>query len=92
MGIKIDINESSKGKVNEYKIFHDGPYGGQGGSNWNDMPKVIVNGPLTAIEIRSDEEIDAIRARYGIFFYLNNDTKGSCSCTNPVDKTWDNFE
>ena len=31
------------------------------------MPKVIVNGPLTAIEIRSDEEIDAIRARYEIF-------------------------
>ena len=39
------------------------------------MPKVIVNGPLTAIEIRSDEEIDAIRARYGIFFNLNKNLK-----------------
>ena len=48
------------------------------------MPKVIVNGPLTAIEIRSDEEIDAIRARYGNVFYLNNDTKGSCNFTNTV--------
>ena len=58
--VKSDIIENSLKSVIE-----DGPYGGNGGSHWTDGNGVNLNGQITAIELRSGSEIDAIRARYG---------------------------
>lgn len=46
-------------------VIEDGPYGGYGGIPWTDGSGVNRNGYITAIEIRAQSEIDAIRARYG---------------------------
>ena len=51
----------AKGKY----VVEDGPYGGDGGGAWTDGSGVNINGHVTAIELRSGSEIDAIRARYG---------------------------
>ena len=44
-------------------VVEDGPYGGSGGGAWTDGGGVNINGHITAIELRSGSEIDAIRAR-----------------------------
>ena len=58
--VEIDIIKNALKSVIE-----DGPYGGNGGSHWTDGNGVNLNGQITAIELRSGSEIDAIRARYG---------------------------
>ena len=59
-------NVKSDIEINSLKsVIEDGPYGGNGGSHWTDGNGVNLNGQITAIELRSGSEIDAIRARYG---------------------------
>ena len=41
-----------------------GPYGGVGGIPWTDVDTFRKYGQLAAIEIRTGDAIDAIRARY----------------------------
>ena len=45
-------------------LVEDGPYGGSRSGAWTDGNGVSANGHVTAIELRSGSEIDAIRARY----------------------------
>ena len=45
--------------------IEDGPHGGLGGIPFTDGDGINRNGYITALEIRSHSEIDAIRARYG---------------------------
>ena len=47
----------------ETSTIEDGPFGGSGGISWTDGTGVHLNGNVTAIAIRSDDEIDAIRVR-----------------------------
>lgn len=50
-------------KTEETSTIEDGPFGGSGGISWTDGTGVHLNGNVTAIAIRSDDEIDAIRVR-----------------------------
>merc|ERR1712029_110995 len=45
--------------------IEDGPFGGDGGSQWTDGGEIHLNGPITAIELRTGSEVDAIRTQYG---------------------------
>ena len=62
---------------NEYSI-EDGPYGGHGGEPWSDGNEMHLNGPITAIEVKEGDVIDAIRVRYKTRLYF----KISCSFKN----------
>ena len=48
--------------------LEDGPFGGDGGSEWSDALGFDTNGEITAIEIRSGQRVDAISTRYGDIF------------------------
>ena len=44
-------------------IVEDGPFGSKPGSSWTDGNGVNQNGAITAIELRSDNRLNAIRAK-----------------------------
>jgi hypothetical protein len=44
-------------------VIEDGPFGGDGGSGFTDGGQIHLNGPITAIELRTGDRIDAIRVR-----------------------------
>ena len=46
-------------------VIEDGPYGGNGGSQWTDGGEVHLNGDITSVELRSGSEVDSIRVKYG---------------------------
>ncbi len=49
---------------NEKFVIEDGPFGGTGGYAWSDGTGIHLNGPITAIEIHSQTEVDGIRTRF----------------------------
>ena len=64
----VKISFLSKERYNPTKnrfTIEDGPHGGLGGIPFTDGDGINRNGYITALEIRSHSEIDAIRARYG---------------------------
>merc|ERR1712154_430338 len=46
-------------------VIEDGPYGGNGGSQWTDGGVVHLNGEISSVEVRTGAEVDSIRVKYG---------------------------
>ena len=62
-----DILEEIKGSTErpEEKLFqHDGPFGGYK-TSWSDESQYLQNGPITGIQLRGGDVLDAIRVKYG---------------------------
>ena len=46
-------------------VIEDGPYGGNGGSQWTDGGEVHLNGDISSVEVRTGSGVDSIRVKYG---------------------------